>query len=336
MRGSIEFHKIAAPTLESNPLGDPSTRILPVYLPPGYVASGAKQYPTVYFLHGFSGTAMKWFSPIPFGRNVPERLDWLIENEKVPPVIAVFPDGWTQLGGSQWVNSEGIGRYRDFVVRDIVSWVDSHLPTAPTGRSRVLLGNSSGGYGALVIGRYHPDTFGHVAAHSADAGFEYCYLPDFPRAAGPLLAAGGVQAWFEKFRTRAVETSMQSRDHAVINLLGMAAAYSPQMGAPLNLDLPFEIEDGRLKMQTWNRWLVHDPVRFVRKSSDAYKRLHSLFIDCGTNDEFNLRWGARMVSADLSAAGVEHLHEEFEGGHSNVQHRFERSLSWLLPRVDAL
>jgi hypothetical protein len=40
------------------------------------------------------------------------------------------------------------------------------------------------------------------------------------------------------------------------------------------------------------------------------------------------------VSDELKAANIEHAHEEFEDGHQGVNYRFERSLGWLLPRLE--
>jgi predicted esterase len=88
-----------------------------------------------------------------------------------------------------------------------------------------------------------------------------------------------------------------------------------------------------MRMDVWNRWLVHDPVRFVPKFLDAYRKLKTVFIDCGTRDEFNLRWGARMLAEDLKNGGVEVIHEEFEDGHTGVNYRFERSLAVIGPRL---
>jgi acetyl esterase/lipase len=126
---------------------------------------------------------------------------------------------------------------------------------------------------------------------------------------------------------------MRGDDHAPLNVLAMAAAYSPRAGAPAGLELPFEPDTARLRPTTWERWLAHDPVRFVPASLPAFRRLSSVFLDCGTRDEFHLRWGARMVAESLRAAGVEVLHEEFEDGHRDLNYRFDRSLSWLLPRL---
>jgi hypothetical protein len=273
-------------------------------------------------------------SPTSFSLNVPERLDRLIAEGKIPKVIGVFADGWTALGGSQWLNSEGLGRYRDVVARDLLHWTDRTFRTIPKGTARALIGKSSGGYGALVLARFHPDLFQHIAVHSGDSGFEYCYLPDLPKAAAAILKAGGIDAWYRDFLVRADATKMGSGDHAVISMLCMAAAYSPKKGEPLNLELPIELPSGRLRVDVWNRWLIHDPVRFVPKHIEAFKKLRSLFVDCGVKDEFNLRWGARLVSEELQSSGIEHLHEEFDDGHMGINYRLERSLSYIVPRLD--
>jgi S-formylglutathione hydrolase FrmB len=333
MKGSIQLFQVFCGSLEGNPLQDPSTRTVPVYLPPGYADSDAR-YPVVYFLHGFSGCGLQWLNTTAFSRTVPERLDGLIETGAIPPVIGVFVDGWSALGGSQWINSEGIGRYRDVVARDVLHWADRTLRTVPKGSARALVGKSSGGYGAMIISRFHPELFQHIGVHSGDAGFEYCYLHELPQAAGPILRAGGVENWFRDFTQRAQATKMKGEDHTVINMLCMAAAYSPKKGEPLNLELPIDVQSGRLRVDVWNRWLVHDPVRFLPKNVDVYKKLKSIFIDCGTRDEFNLRWGARMMAEELKTAGVEHAHEEFEDGHMGVNYRFERSLQYLVPRLE--
>ena len=41
------------------------------------------------------------------------------------------------------------------------------------------------------------------------------------------------------------------------------------------------------------------------------------------------------MSRALAAAGVEHVHEEYEGGHFGTSYRYEASLSWLVPRLSA-
>ena len=332
MKGTVEIQQVRSPALAGNPLGDPAQRPLPVYLPPNYAAR-AERFPAVYFLHGFSGSGMAWLNSAGFGLNVPERLDELIAQGTIPPAIGVFVDGWTALGGSQWINSDAIGRYREYLARDVVAHVDAALRTVPHPAARAVVGKSSGGYGALMMACRHPDVFAHVGAHSADAYFEYCYLPEFPKAAGPLLKAGGGEAWFQEFVRRSRETRPRSEDFPVLNVVAMSAAYSPKKGEPMGLELPFDLQTARIRPDVWGRWLVNDPVRFVPRSLPAISKLSSLFIDCGTRDEFHLRWGARMLVEELRAAKIEVQHEEFEDGHSGINYRYDRSLLYLVPRL---
>lgn len=332
MKGVLETQEMHSPALEGNPLGDPSRRALTVYLPPGY-AAGTRRYPVVYFLNAYSGSGRTWTNFSPFSLSVPERLDALVAAGSIPPVIGVFPDGWTSMGGSQWMNSDAIGRYRDFLAKDVLGFVDRTYRTLPKALSRAVVGHSSGGYGALVMGRYHPELFSHLSAQSPDAYFEYCYLPDLPKVASALLKAGGVEAWYSDFVRRSRETKARGDDFSIISALAMAAAYSPKKGEPLNLELPFDTQTGRLRPEVWNRWLVHDPVRFVPKFIDAFRKMKTVFIDCGTRDEFNLRWGVRMIAEDFKNGGVEVTHEEFEDGHMGVNYRFERSLAVIGQRL---
>jgi enterochelin esterase-like enzyme len=189
MQGVLERQELQSPALEGNALGDPARRELTVYLPPGY-AAGKARYPVAYFLHAFGSGGRGWTNAAGFGLNVPERLDALVASGAIPPVIGVFPDGWTSLGGSQWVNSEATGRYRDYLARDVVGFVDRTYRTLPTAASRAVLGHSSGGYGVLVMGRYHPELFGHLGCQSGDAYFEYCYLPSSSSAPARPSCAG--------------------------------------------------------------------------------------------------------------------------------------------------
>jgi len=330
MRGRLEELEIASRALEGNPLGDPPRRALLVYLPPGHAPES--RLPAVYFLHGMGSGVRSWTGFSAFVPSVPERLDALVAEGRIPPIIGVFPDGFTSLGGTQWTNSPAVGRYGDYLVEDVLPLVEARFGAIPRPESRAVVGKSSGGYGALALTRHRPGTFAHVGAHAADAGFEYCYLPDFPLAAAALLGTDP-ETWLRDMQRRGRETKLRGEDHPVLNVIAMAAHYSPRAGAPLGLELPFEPGTARIRPETWARWLEHDPVRFVPGNPDPFRRLRSLFVDCGTRDEFHLRWGARMLVESLRAAGIEVVHEEFEDGHRDTGYRYERSLAYLAPRL---
>jgi pimeloyl-ACP methyl ester carboxylesterase len=331
MRERLLELELDSPALAGNPLGDPARRPLLALLPPG--RRDGRGLPAVYFLHGFTGSARGWLNVTAWTPTVPERVEALWQIGALPPFAALFVDGFTGVGGTQWINSPGVGRYQDYLADDVVAFAESRLGLLPDRRARALVGKSSGGYGALAMGRDRPEVFAHLGAHAPDAGFEWCYAPDLPKAAAGLLGAPDAAAWLADAVGRARQTRLAGGDHAVLNVIAMAATYSPDPGAPLMAGLPFELPEGRLRGEVWARWLEQDPVRFVPRAMDAFRRLASVFLDCGTHDEFNLRWGTRQVAAALRAGGVEVEHQEFDDGHMGTNYRYQASLGWLAPRL---
>ncbi|HEX9052254.1 MAG TPA: alpha/beta hydrolase-fold protein [Anaeromyxobacter sp.] len=330
MQGRLVELEVDSAALAGNPLGDPARRLVLVYLP---AAHGGAPLPCVTFLHGFAGTARGWTSASVFAPTVPERLDALVAAGEIPPVVGVFPDGMTALGGTQWTNAPAVGRYQDYVTDDVARAVERAFGTIARREARAVVGKSSGGYGALRLGRDRPDAFAVVGCHSGDAYFEYCYGPDLPRAAAGLLGATDPDAWLDAVRRKAVEAKLSWGDHVTLNTIAMAAHYSPNPAAPLGADLPFELPSGRIREDVWARWLPHDPVRFVPEGIGAFRRLAGVFIDCGTRDEHELRWGARMIAAALRDGGVPVEHQEFEDGHASTSYRYDASLRWIVPRL---
>jgi hypothetical protein len=67
--------------------------------------------------------------------------------------------------------------------------------------------------------------------------------------------------------------------------------------------------------------LVQDPACL-----DRLRSLRTLFIDCGTKDQYNLVYGARQLHARLEREGVPHIYEEFPDNHSSTDYRMDRSL----------
>jgi enterochelin esterase family protein len=309
--------------LAGNPLGDPATRKLPVILPPDYESSG-KRYPVIVGLTGFTGNGLSLLNFNAWQPNLQERIDTLMADGRLPPAIFVLPDCFTRYGGSQYLNSSAVGRYEDYVIDEIVPYVDSKYRTLATAEGRGVFGKSSGGYGALVLGMKHPSVFGAVACHSGDMYFEYCYKPDFPKFINAVLKAGGLEKWWAEFERK---PKKEHQDMEAVNILAMAAAYSPDPDRkPLPIDFPFDMYTGEVRPDVWQRWLDHDPIYLVRRYAGHLKKLRLLFIDCGTRDEYNLHLGARILVERLKALGVPHEHEEFDDSHMSITYRYDVSL----------
>jgi enterochelin esterase family protein len=44
-------------------------------------------------------------------------------------MIVIMPDCFTKYGGSQYVNSSATGRYEDYIINEIVPYVDTTFRT---------------------------------------------------------------------------------------------------------------------------------------------------------------------------------------------------------------
>lgn len=159
--GTLRHETIDAPSL-----GD-RQRSVRVYLPPSYdlPASRERRYPVVYLLHGWPGGDGNW----PGSGRAGELADSLIARHSIPEVILVFPNGAGRglLGRSLWINGVGSrSRLEDFVVHDLVSWVDSTYRTKADARHRGIIGLSDGATGAFNDTFRHPDVFGACGGHS--------------------------------------------------------------------------------------------------------------------------------------------------------------------------
>ncbi|HMA36934.1 MAG TPA: alpha/beta hydrolase-fold protein [Chloroflexia bacterium] len=318
----VVWDSLTSQVLAGNPLGDPVTRRLPVILPPGYDAAPDRRYPTIYALTGFTGRGTMLLNDSAWQPNLQERLDRLYA-AGLPPVIVVLPDCFTRYGGSQYLNSTATGPYESYLVEEIIPYVDHHYRTLAGAPARGVFGKSSGGYGALMMGMRHPDLFSAVACHSGDLFFDLCYRPDFPAAANAIQKAGGLPAWIQAFEAKARK---EGSDIAVMEVIAMAACYSPNPAAPLGFDLPFDLYTCVLRDAVWARWLAWDPIQMLDRYAEALRGLRLLFLDCGTRDEYNLHYGARRLVQLLQERGIAYEHEEFDDGHMNIPYRYDVSL----------
>jgi S-formylglutathione hydrolase FrmB len=243
----------------------------------------------------------------------------------------VYVDAWTSYGGSQFVDSPGTGRYHTYLCEDVVPWVDAHYRTLDGAAHRGIQGKSSGGFGAMITPMLRPDLFGGLGSHAGDSLYEYCYIPEFPKAVRALREYdGSIEKWWEDFRGRVAFT--KADDELLLMMLGVAACFSAEDdGTPV---LPFDPHTGRLRDPVWQRWLDWDPVRMVERYADALRGMRAIWIDAGTSDEWFLDLGAQAFRDALAAIGVTDVRFElFEGTHGRMDYRYPQSLAYLADRL---
>jgi len=311
---SWQRHSLDSVALHGNPLGDPHVRDLWVWAP----EDRSQSYPTVYVLHAHMRSALSWFNVEPFERSYPENIDAL-----APAAVVVLVDGWTSVGGAQWIDSAGIGAYGTYLCDEVVPFVDEHYPT---NGARGLQGKSSGGYGAIVNALARPDLFSAAAAHAPVALFEVTVARDFAAAARELRDrfSGSLEAFWSSL------TGLHSNADVLLVELGSAAL------AFGDGTLPFDPETAELVPDAWAEWLEHDPVRLAASSAESVAELRGVWLDAGRSDEYFLDLGAVALRGGLLAAGLpeERLHYELvDGGHRGMSGRYPLSLAFLVERL---
>jgi Putative esterase len=330
-RGRFEQQTIRSQVLEGNPLGDPAERPLWVYLPPGIGDDPGARYPSIYVIQGYTGQVDMWWNRTALRPTVPELVDELFADPATPPAIVVFVDCWTSLGGSQFLNSPGTGRYLDYLCDEVVAFVDGRYPTLPAREHRGIAGKSSGGYGAMVAPMLRPDVFGALVSHAGDALFEHCYLPDMAKAARALRDHydGSYERFFADFAARPAMS--RETDDALLNIWAMAACYSAEPDGTVTL--PFDPATGRLRDDVWARWLALDPVRMAAGHADQLRSLRGIWLDAGRRDQYWLDLGATAFSAELDALDIEHVFELFDATHSAIEYRYPLGVAFLAQRL---
>jgi S-formylglutathione hydrolase FrmB len=83
-------------------------------------------------------------------------------------MIVVTPS----VGDSWYVNSvaDANAKYEDFVVKDLIEYVDGRYRTVASRDGRAIAGVSMGAWGAMMLGLKHHQLFGAVGALSAPFG----------------------------------------------------------------------------------------------------------------------------------------------------------------------
>ena len=159
-------------------------RRLAIYTPPGYEA-GEETYPVLYLLHGMGGDEEAW---IELGRAA-QVLDNLIAAGKARPMIVVMPNGNVSQeaapgeGSSGWVKPSFLlprtmdGQF-EYAFDEIIQFVDTNYRTRPNKSGRAIAGLSMGGFHAVNISRYYPQTFDYMGLFSPALHVDITAYPD--------------------------------------------------------------------------------------------------------------------------------------------------------------
>jgi S-formylglutathione hydrolase FrmB len=265
----------------------------------------------LYLLHGFTDSDSNWFGLHgPHFVNVQRAVDRAYAGGATEMII-VMPDAYTRYLGSMYSSSATIGDWEGFVTRDLVSYIDEHYRTLAQRASRGLAGHSMGGYGTIRLGMKYPQVFSSLFAMN-------------PCCLGALLEPNvEVMERAAKVRT---DEEIVAADFFTKAMLASAAAWSPNPGNPPRyFDLP--IVDGKLVPETIAKWAANAPLAMVHQYVPNLKQFDAIAIDAGDKDLPLIPDTVRTLDGMLTAYGIAHTAEIYEGDHVNrVEERLEKKV----------
>jgi enterochelin esterase-like enzyme len=316
---------VHSPGLEHNLLGDPADQPVSIYLPDAYAHDTDRRFPVLYFLHGYGAPPATHFNAERFR----EAMDAGIAAGTVKPMIVVVPNGSNKYHGAFYANSSTTGNWDDYIVKDVVGYVDNHYRTLAFAQRRGLAGHSMGGFGALTLGFRHPDVFGWIYAMSP------C-CTDIVGDMGPSR-----QEWVEAAALKSpddVPTELKTGHFLVAADSSLSAALAPDPDKKILGDLPFVMENGELKTDpvAYSRIASNMPANMVVPLLPKIAQLRGIFIEYGAQENFShIVIGAQETAERLSQAGISNTLEVFQGNHGNkLQQRItEHLLPWMSAQI---
>lgn len=179
----------------------PSPAPVSVVLPADYATADSVSYPVVYLLNGHGGNNTSWNSVI--------NLDDLATDFSV---IIVCPSGLNSWYWNSPVDSTL--QMEDYIIKDLVPWVDANYRTRSNREGRAITGLSMGGHGALWLATRHPDVFAN--AGSTSGGVDIRPFPENWNMADRL---GARDEYPERWDAHTVMTAVDSLKPGTLNII---------------------------------------------------------------------------------------------------------------------
>ncbi|SJK84787.1 alpha/beta hydrolase-fold protein [Cuniculiplasma divulgatum] len=308
--------EIEAVSLKNNYLNDPWKRKITII-----EHNVNDTTPILIGLAGFYGSSSSFFNRSFTSIDFMGVLNKIINHDRVNSFIIALPDSMTSLGGNQYLNSIAVGNYEDYIVNDVMGYLKTRYGIRNTG----LFGKSSGGFGAYNLTIRNPEKFQGFIDVSGDCGFEYSYIRDFPDAIR-MIRNNGLSEIIRQFKEKDFHTMAELN---TMNIIAMAAFYSPDNGEERKISLPFNVNTGEIKSNIWFRWKAYDPLVNVY---DHFEKLREkkIILQTGKNDEFSLNLGIEGLSKILLTHSVDHVSQTYEGGHFGIDYLYLDSIPELI------
>ena len=300
-KSQIIVRELRSEAIAHNKIGiDPQRHFL-VYLPADYDESSPQRYPVIYFLPNPFQDDYRFDFDHHDAQNL---FDRAIAAGVITKFILVTVDMTTPIGTSWSANSSVTGNWEDFMIQELLPYIDANFKTLPSRDSRGITGIFIGGYGAIRFGMRHSEVVGSVyAMHPVGPGTGVSVsmmLPDW----NILANAKSMDDVKKDFRTQIFTTMFQ--------------AFLPNPDKPpLYIDLLARREGDRLLIDTKlmdrsrNNFYLET---MIPQYADNLKSLRGFKFDWSRLDgNYDHIWANQNLTRKLNEFGVPHEAEEFNG-----------------------
>jgi pimeloyl-ACP methyl ester carboxylesterase len=283
----------------NNNVGTSPIRKMVVYLPPGYNGS-SKRYPVIYFLPDAFGSYRDLFDH----KDAQGVFDRAIAAGVIDKFILVAVDMNTPLGSSWCVNSPATGNWEDFMIEELVPYIDANFQTLPRRDSRGIAGEFMGGYGAIRFGMRHPDVFSSVyALHPVGTGSGLKVMDSLPN-------------WDLLANAKSLDDVKTDGYSTIFTTIFQAHLPNPDK-PPLFIDLAARkvgdqlIIDSKLTERLRSSFLLET---MIPQYADNLKSLRGFKFDWGRNDvNQDHVYSNQAFTHKLNEFGIAHEAEEYNG-----------------------
>ena len=299
-QGQIFDRQITSTNFADNKIGVSTVRKMVIYLPPGYLSS-TRRFPVIYFLpNPFEDNYRFDFDH----RDAQGLFDRGIAEGVIKKFILVAVDMNTPLGTSWYVNSSATGNWEDFMIQELVPYIDANFKTLPNRDSRGIAGIFIGGYGAIRFGMRHPDVFGSVyAMHPVGTG------------TGVGLSAA-IPKWDILADAKSIDDVKKDGGTRIFTTMFQAHLPNPDK-PPLFVDLLARQEKGQLSVDAKlmerfrNNFYLET---MIGKYADNLNSLRGFKFDWNRSDaNFDHVYANQAFTRKLREYGIAHQAEEYNG-----------------------
>ena len=294
----VVVRELRGESLTHSLIGTNPVRRLAVYLPAGYEGS-ARRYPVVYYLPSPGEFKTEFYE-----HDVRAVLDRATKSGVIGPVALVAVDMATPFGCSWYVNSPVTGNWDDFMIREVVPYVDGNFRTLPNRDSRGIAGDFMGGYGAIRFGMTHPEVFGSVyALHPVGTGSGIYTMYSRPD--------------WEKFALAKSAEELRNVPYGSIFLSIFQASVPNVNKAPLYIDMQAHKAGDALEIDSAVTERLRDNFlleTMIGKYADNLKSLRGFRFDWARNDgNQDHVYSNQAFTHKLNEFGIHHEAEEYNG-----------------------